>query len=92
MSEKTTYVCPQCQIGHLQLGKQTFVRVYAGLVVSIPDMPCFTCDVCDYQEFERASVAHVEALVGETRPGKSVPRAAAKPQAADGNSSPSWKP
>lgn len=86
MSDQTTYLCPQCQIGHLQPGKQTFAHVYNGMFVSIPDMPCYTCDVCGHQEYEPAAVAHIEALIGEARPGRAVTRTAAKPPAAEGSS------
>jgi YgiT-type zinc finger domain-containing protein len=86
MSDEAMYLCPQCQIGHLQPGNQTFVHVYDGLFVSMPDMPCYLCDVCGYQEYEPAAVAHVEALIGAARPGRSVARAAAKPSASEGSS------
>ena len=45
----------------------TYVRVVDGMVMSIPDTPAYTCDVCGYHEFDQTSVAQVDALVGHNR-------------------------
>lgn len=64
MSDKSTQLCPQCQIGHLQSGKLTYVRAHHGMVISVPDMPTLTCDVCGYQEFESSALMLLEAMIG----------------------------
>jgi YgiT-type zinc finger domain-containing protein len=86
MSDQTTSICPQCQIGHLQSGKQTYVRVHNGLLISLPDMPGYTCDVCGYQSFDPAAIAHVEVLIGQSRPAKAAQRPSTLSQTSDGGS------
>lgn len=86
MTVKATYLCPQCQIGHLQTSPMTYVRVIDGMVMSVPDTPAHTCDVCGYHEFDRKSVAHMDALVGNTRRVLTTPRASPKAQPLDGKS------
>ena len=86
MTDKTTYLCPQCQIGHLQTSRMTYVRVVDGMVMSMPDTPAHTCDVCGYHEFDRSTVAHVDALVGNNRRVVNPSRVAAKAQPIDGKS------
>lgn len=86
MTDKTTYLCPQCQIGHMQASHSTYLRVVDGMVMSIPDTTVHTCDVCGYQEFDRSLVAHVDALVGQGRKTTSVPRATTRATRIDGKS------
>lgn len=35
-------------------------------LVSAPDMPAWTCDVCNYQEFDRDAVVRLEMLLGQS--------------------------
>lgn len=65
MSGSAMYLCPQCQIGHLQPDTQTYVRVVNGMVISVPGMAAVTCDVCGYHEFEQDALTMIEALVGQ---------------------------
>lgn len=85
MTEDTTLLCPQCQIGHLQAGALTYVRVVNGLVISIPDTPAHTCDVCGFQEFDEAALARLETLVHSTRSEVSAHRHPARSSMVDTN-------
>jgi YgiT-type zinc finger domain-containing protein len=92
MSDSEALLCPQCQIGHLQPGRQTYVRVHGDMVISVPDMPALTCDVCGYHEFEQHALIEVEALVSEAkRPvsARSTPKA---PPTAEANPPSGLKP
>lgn len=64
----------------------TYVRVVEGMVMSIPDTLAHTCDVCGYHEFDRSTVAHVDALVGNNRRVVNSPRMTTKPRPIDGKS------
>ncbi len=93
MTDKTAYLCPQCQIGHLQAGKTTYVRVVGGMVVSVPEMVSSTCDVCGYQEFDAAALTQLEALLGEVAISKGGARPTLVASPPDGSISPhSLKP
>lgn len=56
--------CPHCEIGHLHLHHRAYVSVQYEMLISVPDMPTYICDVCGYQEYERAALRQLEALVG----------------------------
>lgn len=87
MTDKTTtYLCPQCQIGHLQAGKMTYVRVMDGMMMSVPDTLAYTCDVCGYQEFDRDTVAHIDTLVGDGRRAAGTGRPTTRAHRIDGKS------
>ena len=62
------YECPRCQIGHCSPGKTTYTRLYNGKVISVPDMIVFTCDVCEYQEYDPEALINLQALLGKPRP------------------------
>lgn len=65
MSDES-FPCPYCQVGYCQPGKGTYLRIVGNMLVSVPDMPAWTCDVCNYQEFDRESVLRLEMLLGQT--------------------------
>lgn len=92
MSDQTAYVCSRCQIGHLRPGLYPFTRVYNGMLVSIPDMPSFTCDVCGFVEYDASSLAGLETLVGKLRRAGNGARAASKSAASHGSRRRSLKP
>ena len=64
MSDLSVYSCPNCQIGLCQPGNMTYVCLHEGLLVSVPDMPVWTCDICQYQEFDPDIIARLETLLG----------------------------
>lgn len=57
-------ICPRCQIGYLQADQATYTSVYHGMLLSVPNMPVWKCDLCEYQEFDYDALTRVEALVG----------------------------
>ena len=86
MTDKSTLICPQCQIGHLQASHKTYLRVVSGMVMSVPDTIVNTCDVCGFHEFDRALIAQVDALVGENRKLTSPSRSTSQSMRIDGKS------
>ncbi len=64
MADLTAYPCPCCQIGYYQPGKKTYLRMHGGMLVSVPDMLVWICDICQHEEFDRDEVQHIEALLG----------------------------
>lgn len=92
MSGEVAILCPQCQIGHLQRGQKTYVRVIAGMVISVPGMPALTCDVCGYEEFERNALFEVDALVEQPRRSANASRATTKTTPTETNNTRGLKP
>ncbi len=73
------FLCPCCQIGYCQPGTGTYLRMVGDKLASVPDMPAWTCDVCNYQEFDREEVMRLEMLLGQPdEPGADSQRINAK--------------
>ncbi|MBL8119407.1 MAG: hypothetical protein JNJ78_17870 [Anaerolineae bacterium] len=64
MSHSSAYPCPNCQIGLCQPGITTYVCLFNGMLVSVPDMPVWCCDICQHQEFDHETINNLEALLG----------------------------
>lgn len=64
MAKPDDELCPRCFVGRLQKGEATFITVYEGQLVTIPGATAFTCDICDYREFDDPMVEWVAELVG----------------------------
>jgi YgiT-type zinc finger domain-containing protein len=64
MHAKSPYMCPRCQIGHLQRGQATFVTCLNDQLLSIPDVAAWSCDICQYREFDVEAIHQIEVLAG----------------------------
>lgn len=78
MSNSAALSCPQCQIGYLQPTETTYSGVHHGMLISVPNMPSLTCDICEHREFDDAAVVQIEALVGQLGLPTEVARQSAK--------------
>jgi YgiT-type zinc finger domain-containing protein len=56
--------CPRCQIGNLQAETGTYSGIHNGMLLSVPNMPVWKCDLCEYQEFDYDALTNIEALAG----------------------------
>lgn len=65
MSDSAALSCPHCQIGYLQPDQTTYSGVHHGMVISMPNMPSWTCDICQHHEFDETAIGQLEALVGQ---------------------------
>ncbi|MBL8161012.1 MAG: hypothetical protein JNJ61_03435 [Anaerolineae bacterium] len=83
MSDQSAYPCPCCHIGFCQPGNKTYMRVHGDLLLCIPDMTMWTCDICQYQEFDPERVKHLDALLGDSHAENG--RGSAKLNAAETN-------
>ncbi len=63
-----TYPCPRCQVGHCQRSTTPYLRVHGDALVSVPDMPIWTCDICGHFEYERDALARLETLMTAPNP------------------------
>lgn len=62
-NESNDTTCPHCQIGRITQSQRPYLEMVNGHLFTIPKAICFTCDVCDFTEFDRASVELVNSLV-----------------------------
>ncbi len=64
MSNQTDeLICPRCQIGLCQPDQITYVHLYGGALLSVPNMQVYVCDVCGFQEFEETAFEQLEMLM-----------------------------
>ncbi|MBE2272284.1 MAG: hypothetical protein IAE80_28875 [Anaerolinea sp.] len=78
MASTATPSCPRCQIGHLQVGSATYSCVQQGVFLSVPNVPSWTCDICQYREFDFDALIRIEALVGQLGPASDADLQTAK--------------
>lgn len=52
MAKSTDELCPRCYIGRLQKGKAPFLALYKQRLLTVPATTAYTCDICDYREFD----------------------------------------
>ncbi|MBZ0284269.1 MAG: hypothetical protein K8L97_26250 [Anaerolineae bacterium] len=88
MSDQTAYPCPCCQIGFCQPGTQTYLRMHNGLLVSVPDVPMWTCDICQYQEFDQERLRSLDALLGVNDTAQEIGRTNPKVMPSDSADAP----
>lgn len=65
MGNQAAFMCPRCQIGRCQPGHVTYVQMYAGMLLRVPKMQVYTCDICGFQEYSLDAMQQLRALVGE---------------------------
>jgi hypothetical protein len=68
MSDSLSFNCPNCQVGICHPVPSLFLSVHQGYLVSVPDIPAWQCDVCQFQEFDRDRLAQLDHLLGEAVP------------------------
>ena len=74
MSTDYDFYCPRCQIGRCSLKSATYTRLHNGMIVSVPDMPAYLCDVCGYQEFDGGAMSDLIAMLEEKERTASTPK------------------
>lgn len=65
MGNQPAFMCPRCQIGRCQPGHITYVQMYEGMLLRVPNMLVYTCDICGFQEYSLDAMQQLRALVGE---------------------------
>jgi YgiT-type zinc finger domain-containing protein len=79
MPDKTSPSCPRCQMGYLQPVLSTYTRVHNHMLLSVPDVPAWKCDICQYLEYDDTALIEIEALVGQPELPPENSRPASKP-------------
>lgn len=60
-------LCPQCHIGRIQLGNAPFIATFRGRPLVLPDAPAYTCDYCDYMEFDADFLHDMRVILSSGR-------------------------
>ena len=56
--------CPNCTYGTLKPARVTFVREWAGYMVTLPNVAAWRCDSCTYTRYDPDALARLELLLG----------------------------
>lgn len=64
MPETSAFPCPNCQIGICQPKRTTYLTTYKNMLVSVPNVAVWQCDICQYQEFEHVTISQLDDLLG----------------------------
>lgn len=60
------FACPRCTVGRCAPQTTTFVDMYHGELLSMPNSRAYVCDVCHFVEFEQEMLSALwEELYGE---------------------------
>ena len=60
------YACPRCTVGVCTPQTTTFVDMYQGFLLSMPNARAFICDICHFVEFDQELLDGLwEDLYGE---------------------------
>lgn len=81
MAKLNDELCPRCFVGRLQKGQATFITVYEGQLVTVPGAAAYTCDICDYREFDDPVVEWIADLAGLDLAADTAASSALKPPA-----------
>lgn len=58
--------CPYCSVGRLHNDVRTYMQVYGGTLVHIPNVPARHCDVCGYIFYDEQTLRRCELLIGDS--------------------------
>jgi len=56
------YYCPRCLVGRLRPVRANFLMMYAGQLLSVPNLTVHTCDVCGLREYDDRELGWLEHL------------------------------
>jgi YgiT-type zinc finger domain-containing protein len=65
--------CPECQVGTYQLKLITYYTYLGAELITVPDFPCWVCDVCKRQEYDQKAINQI-SLVLHSNLGQPVER------------------
>lgn len=51
--------CPDCQVGKYKLQLVTFYAFIGEELITVPDFPCWVCDVCKRRDYDQKAVSQV---------------------------------
>jgi YgiT-type zinc finger domain-containing protein len=57
-------ICPVCQMGRMHEVVTTYVALYAGTLVHMPNVRAWRCDICRETYFDDQAIREIEALIG----------------------------
>lgn len=73
LTQKARSTCPECQVGKFQLKKITYYTFLGEELITVPDFPCWVCNVCKHYEYDQKALNQVYMVLNANL-GKPVTR------------------
>ena len=70
--ERTEY-CDECQVGIPHIERATYYTWIEDELITVPDFPCWVCDVCGRREWDSQSLMNLNLILAPNA-GKPQPR------------------
>lgn len=71
--------CPECQVGTYQLKLVTYYTWLGDELITVPDFPCWVCDVCKRFDYDQKALNQI-SLVLNSQLGKPVSKSKRSPR------------
>jgi YgiT-type zinc finger domain-containing protein len=55
--------CPECQVGTYQLKLVTYYTYLGAELITVPDFPCWVCDVCKRFEYDQKAINQISLVL-----------------------------
>jgi len=55
--------CPECQVGKYNLKLVTYYTYLGSELITVPDFPCWVCDVCKRQDYDQKALSQVYMML-----------------------------
>ena len=62
-SEKHDNICPKCELGYMKTTSKPYSRLFLKQLFTIPNAPCYECDICRYCEFDDANFDVISDMI-----------------------------
>ncbi len=63
MEQERIKYCPECQVGIPHFGFATYFTWIEDELITVPDFPCWICDVCGRREWDSHSLMQLNLLL-----------------------------
>jgi YgiT-type zinc finger domain-containing protein len=71
--QASNVTCPECQVGKYHLKLVTYYTYLGTELITVPDFPCWVCDVCKRQDYDQKALSQVYLMLSSNL-GKPVER------------------
>jgi YgiT-type zinc finger domain-containing protein len=55
--------CPECQVGKYHLKLVAYYTYLGTELITVPDFPCWVCDVCKRQDYDQTALSQVYMML-----------------------------
>lgn len=75
--------CPECRSGVMHLRYITYFTWLSGQLVTVPNFPAWTCDVCGLREYDTRAISWLNTMLNPAAGKRPVSRRRTRPRRHD---------